>query len=229
MKIIIGAMEAELNQFVSDLKAHRVETSLIAEFYQPDLDLTIAWTGVGISNAAFGLTYLLTKYQDQKIEYIINAGTACGIDLNLNQNDVVLINHAYYATADASGFGYDYGQIPGMKKYAATKKSLSDQAQTAILKEKLIFGNIATSDIFFTRQEQVRQYLDKLAELVVVVDMECASFYQVADHFNYPIIALKIISDVLEKPKENIQQFHEFLPQTALRLSLLLRNFLNIS
>jgi|GEM_PF-582565 len=229
MKIVIGAMQAELNQFVIDLKAQRVEDSLISEFYQPDLDLIIAWTGVGISNAALGLTYLLTKYQNQQIEWIINVGTACGVDFSLNQNDIVLVNHAYYATADASGFGYDYGQIPGMKPYYAAAQSLNKQAQTAILKEKLILGHGATSDIFFTQLEQVHQYLDKLAEPIIVVDMECASFYQVADYFNYPMIALKIISDVFEKPKENIQQFHEFLPQAAVRLSLLLRNFLNIS
>jgi len=42
MKIVIGAMEEELNQFVIDLEAQRIEGSLIPEFYQPDLDLTIA-------------------------------------------------------------------------------------------------------------------------------------------------------------------------------------------
>ncbi|MCL8212884.1 5'-methylthioadenosine/S-adenosylhomocysteine nucleosidase [Mesoplasma whartonense] len=229
MKIVIGAMEEELNQFVIDLEAQRVEGSLIPEFYQPDLDLTIAWTGVGISNASWGLTYLLTKYQDQKIEWIINAGTACGVNLTLNQNDVVLVNHAYYATADATSFGYDYGQIPSMKKYYSAAQNLIKQVQTLILDESIVLGNGATSDIFFVQPQQVCQYLDKLAEPIVVVDMECASFYQVADHFNHPMIALKIISDVLEKTKENSQQFHEFLPKAAMRLSLMLRNFLNIS
>ncbi|ATG97443.1 5'-methylthioadenosine/S-adenosylhomocysteine nucleosidase [Mesoplasma lactucae] len=227
MKIIIGAMEEELSTFVKDINAKPVNDSIINEYYSEELDTIVAWVGIGISNASTGLSYLLAKYNNtNNIEFVINAGTACGVNAKLKQNDFVIVDSAYYSTADATAIGYKYGQVPQMPISYQADVEIEANLAKAIQEDKqkhVVVGSTATSDVFFSNQEQVDVYINRLNEPILIAEMECAAFFQTAYIFNQKIGALKIVSDVLATEEENGDQFDAFLPKAAKELSEVLQ------
>lgn len=111
------------------------------------------------------MSYILSKYD---IDSIINIGTSGGCDKELKQGDILIIDKIYNSVADATAFGYAYGQVPRMPKYYET--SNKDIIKT-ISKAKI--KNIASSDIFIHSTEQVKNFINKIEDKISVLDMEC--------------------------------------------------------
>jgi len=225
MKIIIGAMKEELEAIITDLKAEKVP-SLINEYQTSDKQIVIAWTGIGLVNASTGLSYLLTKYQDQNIEIVINIGTAGTLNSAAKIGDIVLVDKAVYTTANATGFGYDYGQIPAMPKYyQANENALK------VLKEKLVdeqpkVVNVSSSDLFISSVAMARQYLTNFTLPIDILEMECASYFQTAFIFNVPIVGIKVISDLIGSADTSEVQFDQFIIQAAQKISSIIKKII---
>jgi len=83
-------------------------------------------------NAAIGLSYLLTKYQDQKVEAILNIGTCGALNQTYRVGEVFFIDKAVYLTANATGFGYAFGQIPKMPEFYESNKTLVESFQSKL-------------------------------------------------------------------------------------------------
>ncbi|WP_031543206.1 5'-methylthioadenosine/S-adenosylhomocysteine nucleosidase [Mesoplasma photuris] len=225
MKILIGAMQEELHQIVDDLKMVKVENSLVNEFKTNDGEVVLAWIGIGIANASAGLSYLLTKYQN-KVEYVINLGTAGCLYNDLHQSDLVIVNKATYSMADSTGMGYVYGQLPSMPAHYESNPELMAKIKTAVGSRKHIIGNTATSDTFFESHDKVKTFIDKIPFDVQIAEMECAGFAQTAAKFNVPFAALKIVSDIVGGDETNELQFDQFLPVAANVLSEVAREII---
>ncbi len=128
---------------------------------------------------ASALTYALTLYP--KTDLIINVGIVGGFMVKRYQT--YLVDEASYHDVDVSIFNYEKGQIPHFPTWyqsdPTTMKKLSSLPSVKLY----------TGDIFSTKSIDNTPY---------IVDMEGTAFYQIAHRFKYPIIALKIVSDLVE-------------------------------
>jgi len=215
MKIIIGAMKEELMPLVQSLNAQKVNDSMIEEYFVEKDQLVIAVTGIGPVNAAMGLSYLLTKYHDQPVEHILNIGTCGALNQTFNVGEVFFIDKALYLTANATGFGYAFGQIPSMPPFYQSAETLVKTFQSKLSEWSPKNCNLATSDLFIDSQETADFYLKNITIKIDLVEMESAAFFQTAYNFEIPIVGIKVISDVMGQAKSNESQFELNLAKSA--------------
>lgn len=217
MKIaIIGAMEEEVTILRDKIKNSSVETIAGCEYTTGEMDganVILLRSGIGKVNAAMSTTILLDRF---KPDYVINTGSAGGLNPELNVGDVVISTELRHHDVDATAFGYEYGQVPQMPAaYIADKKLVTIAEECAkdsgdIQVER---GLIATGDSFMSdpvRVEQVRQKFEDLQ----AVEMEAAAIAQVCHQFNIPFVVIRSLSDIAGK--ESDVSFDKFLETAAL-------------
>ncbi|ASZ09138.1 5'-methylthioadenosine/S-adenosylhomocysteine nucleosidase [Mesoplasma chauliocola] len=201
MKLIIGAMHEELQYSIDYFDLHKIEDEKF-NIYKND-DLMFCITGIGLINSAAQLAYILTKYD---IDEIINIGTSGGCDNKLKQGDIVIIDKIYNCVADATVFGYEYGQVPRMPKfYQSNNNLLQGKLKNYQIK------NIASSDIFINSQDQIDKFVKKINNQISVLDMECFAYAQTAYLFEKKLSVIKIISDIIGVKDANNVQFSDFI------------------
>ena len=116
MKVgVIGAMDTEIRLLVKNLE-NVVETNeKYLVFYEGTFGKTpvvIVKSGVGKVNAGICAQTLITKFG---CTHIINTGVAGGIASELAVMDTVVSTDSIYHDVNATGFGYEICQIPGLK------------------------------------------------------------------------------------------------------------------
>lgn len=154
-------------------------------------DTYLIISGIGKTNAASALSYMLTK--DQSIDKILNIGFVGGYP-PLKQGEILKVSQAKYHDFDLQMFGYEAGQVPKMPIYYQTNKDLLNKIN---LKEASLF----TGDKFLTEPLNIEENY--------IVDMEGTSYYQVAHLFNKPIISIKVVSDVIGS-KNQVTEYKDF-------------------
>ncbi len=164
----------------------------------------IILTGVGKVNAARALTEAISKYD---VEMIYNLGFA-GATEPYEVGDLVAIEKTKYHDFDLSVFGYEKGQVPHFPSmFISNEKMLKD---LAFKFDGIKRGNLLTGDYFMTKEDNN----------AIVVDMEGAALYQVAYHYQIPILSIKVISDQIGM-KNHIEQYKKFeQEQGALQLRM---------
>ena len=161
------------------IAAMQEEIKEITKSIQPNTHVIV--TGVGKVNAAMRLTDMIQK---ERIEAIINVGFA-GATKDYSIGDVVLIKQTKYHDFNLSMFGYAPGQVPGYPTYFE-----SDKTWLKNIKKHLPYikeGNLLTGDCFMTGDVEGHS----------LFDMEGTALYQVAHHFQIPIVSIKVVSDVI--------------------------------
>ena len=113
----------------------------IGNIYNHEIILTIS----SIGKVATGLLMGTMLSSFEGIEKIINIGVAGGVMGKLEPGDVVLGEKYCYSDADARGFNYEYGQIPGCPKFFYGDKTMICKSVT-----DAHVGTILTADIFQT-------------------------------------------------------------------------------
>ena len=117
MKIgIIGAMSVEVKDLVSALQRETSQLLYGLTFHTgllAGVDVVIVQSGVGKVNAALCVQQLADRFQ---VDAIINTGIAGAIDTRLHVGDFVVSTDAVQHDVDATYFGYQPGQVPGMGK-----------------------------------------------------------------------------------------------------------------
>lgn len=193
MTLIVCAMEAEakiIKETIENIESCKL--TLEKNYYKGKIknkDVLLVVTGIGKVNAGALTALMLEKKQISKI---INIGYAGGIK-PYNVADIVLVKAASYHDVDLTSINsfYEYGQVPGMPKSFSSDFHLFNK-----IKEKLNFIELPlyTGDKFVTK---------KLYDIKAVYDMEGAAIYQVAYLFKKPIIAIKIISDIIDSKTQD--------------------------
>lgn len=193
MILIVTAMESE----AKDLKKGFQEKILFNnhKYYQGIInnkEVLLLITGVGKTNASTFLSSLLMK---ENIKSIINIGYA-GAKGNFKIGEAILVDNVIYGDVDVTAFtNYEKGQIPKMPKYFESDQVMFNNFKKVIHKESLLY----TQDQFVLSSEYDN----------ALFDMEGASFYQVAYLFNKPIIAIKLVSDLIGK-KDQSEIYSDF-------------------
>lgn len=175
MMLIVAAMLDEVKAIIKD--ARQEEGLYILD--EPDTRLLL--TGVGKVNAAAKLSSVLAR---STVDVILNLGFA-GATPPYESGDVVLVKQATYHDFDLSLFGYQKGQVPGCPDFYASDETWSLRALKKI--PNLKTGTLYTGDVFMTTTR----------DEACLVDMEGTSLFQTAYLFKVPMMAIKVVSDII--------------------------------
>ncbi|MDH2998446.1 5'-methylthioadenosine/S-adenosylhomocysteine nucleosidase [Pasteurellaceae bacterium LFhippo2] len=219
MKVgIIGAMAQEVEILLSYMvepKLTEVAGCKIYEGKLNNINVALLQSGIGKTAAAVGTTLLL---QITNPDFIINTGSAGGIDSKLNVGDIVISTEVCHHDVDVTAFGYKKGQLPANPATFISDSSLAELATKEAQKAgfNAVSGLVCSGDLFVNGAEMINRVRADFPE-VVAVEMEAASIAQVCHAFNIPFVVVRAISDVADK--ESHLSFDEFLPLAAKKSS----------
>ena len=161
--------------------------------------------GVGKVNAA-RVAQILSDTFD--LEYIINLGSAGGLNDNLNIGDIVVGKSLIQHDFDITAMGREKGYIPDVGKVFERDKNLLEKCIN--IKEdniKIVEGTIVSGDIFCTDVKMKEKLKTKFN--ADCTEMEGAAIAQVCHLNKIPFLVVRSISDIPNG--NNIIDFNEFL------------------
>jgi adenosylhomocysteine nucleosidase len=223
---IIGAMDEEITLIQEWLVDVRHEVIAGCEFFLGTLDgkqVILLKSGIGKVNAAVSTTLLLSKYAPN---YVINIGSAGGLDQALNVGDVVIGDQVVHHDVDVTAFGYPLGQVPSMPAVFTADERLATIAHQSLMPLDGVvvrMGLIGTGDSFMSDPERVHRVQTQFPNLVAV-EMEAAAVAQVCHKFTTPFVIVRALSDIAGKSSS--KSFEEFLPIAARNSSIMIRTML---
>jgi adenosylhomocysteine nucleosidase len=212
---IIGAMDEEIVKLKSSIEGVSEQTIGGCLFITGELegrDVVVVKSGIGKVNAAIATTLLIRQFQP---ELIINTGSAGGFHKDLKVGDIVISKEVRYHDVDATVFGYEYGQVPGMTPSYEADRTLVETALNAakhIHEVGIRKGLIASGDSFMSDGERVNFITEKFPELLAA-EMEAAAIAQTCTRFNVPFVVIRSLSDIAGK--DSNVSFEQFLPTAA--------------
>lgn len=215
---IIGAMEEEVTILKRKLNDMNEINIAHVKFYVGKLnhkEVVLTQSGIGKVNASISTTLLIEKFNP---EVVINTGSAGALDQTLSIGDILVSNHVLYHDANATAFGYEYGQIPQMPKTYTTDPTLLKKTMHVLEQQQLNgkVGMIVSGDSFIGSSER-RQKIKQQFPEAMAVEMEATAIAQTCYQFKVPFIVIRAVSD-LANGKADIS-FEEFLDKAALSSS----------
>lgn len=213
---IIGAMEQEVQALLELMNVKEINEKLTYKYYIGTIankDCVVVQGGIGKVNAAISTTLLLEGYP---IDYLINIGSAGGLNLNQDVGDVVISSQVGYHDVDVTAFDYEIGQMAGMPKWFEVNEVLLEKTKNILEKSDVRFhvGKIVSGDSFICRDEQVKEIKEKYSE-AMCAEMEAAAVAHVCFVYQIPFIITRSLSDIFGKGNNAIQ-FDEYLRQASL-------------
>lgn len=184
------------------------------------LDTPLSWRvvtcGIGAVNAAVSATQHILEFAP---DLVFSTGSAGGLGLNVRIGDVVVGSSYRYHSADASAFGYERGQIPGMPtSYGAADGIVAAARQVAKTTPqpgagRMHVGGIVSGDSFITaaNADEVRAAFDD----ALATDMESTAIAQTCHLLDVPFVSVRAISDLCDGSAST--SFHLTLEEVALR------------
>ncbi len=213
---IIGAMEEEVEAVKKRVDVISSTNIANCTFYEATYnghEIILLQSGIGKVNAALSTTILHERF---KPDYVINTGSAGGSDASLNVGDVVIGEEVIHHDADATAFGYAYGQIPQMPEAFKSDENLIQRAKRAI--EDLdgdfqkVVGLIGTGDSFMADESRVKGVVERFPN-VKALEMEAVSIAQICYQYGTPFLIIRSLSDIAGKTSEI--SFDQFLGTAA--------------
>ena len=151
----------------------------------------LIFSGVGKTNAANAISFLINKLS---VDKIINIGTCGANNKKLKYKDILLIHKAKYTDVDATTFGYKIGQIPHEPLCFITSKKINKEIFNVVNKLNFkIIPNVSlgTADSFLSIKIKNNFSIHD----VDAIDMEGASCLQVANKYHIECSLIKLIAD----------------------------------
>ena len=212
---IIGAMKEEVAILKGIIEDQTVEKVMHVEFTRGMLhgkEVVLLESGIGKVNVAVATTLLLEKFD---IDVVINTGSAGGVKTDAEVGDVVISESVAYHDVDVTGFGYEWGQVPGLPAVFESDMDLVSKVEEVLGKVGIRYfsGQIVTGDAFVNRPEQMVRIKENFGN-AVALEMEAAAVAQVCHIANIPFVVVRALSDIAGKESE--VSFDEFLPKAAL-------------
>ncbi|MDR0636962.1 MAG: 5'-methylthioadenosine/S-adenosylhomocysteine nucleosidase, partial [Treponema sp.] len=227
---IIGAMEDEIIMLRGAMTKTRLESVGCFNFSVGELEgkpVVLLRCGIGKVNAAVGCALLLNRYQT---DFVINTGSAGGIDSSLTFGDAIISDGLVYYDVDVTAFNYAPGQVPGLPTIFPIPSSLIAKAEQAVdsLKQEQalpamfnhIRGLIGSGDTFMHDPERIAA-VRALFPDIKAVEMEGAAIAHACYLFRTPALIIRALSDIagVESPITS----SEFLPLAAKRSAEIVR------
>ncbi|KRO00227.1 5'-methylthioadenosine/adenosylhomocysteine nucleosidase [Companilactobacillus kimchiensis] len=227
MKIgVIVPMEEEIKlmkESLTDITNDSVAGVGITVGNYKNHEVYLAQSGIGKVQAGMTATIINDHYQP---DLVVNTGSAGGIGEGLHIGDVVISNKMAYHDVDATGFGYEVGQLPQQELYFNADPDYVDSIAAAAKRTGLTsrVGLIVTGDQFVDAKEKIatikKSFPDALA-----AEMEGAAVAQVCTQFQTPFVVIRSMSDVGDESAS--VNFDEFVLQAGRKSVTMLLNFLD--
>ena len=211
---IIGAMKEEVAILKGLIKRQLVEKIMHVEFTigtLHDKEVVLLESGIGKVNVAIATTLLLEKFP---VNYVINTGSAGGVKADAEVGDVVISDSVTYHDVDVTGFGYEWGQVPGMPAVFESDVDLVLKVEDVLKRVGIRYfkGQIVTGDVFVNRPEKISGIKENFNN-AIALEMEAAAVAQVCHIANIPFVVVRALSDIAGKESEI--SFDEFLSKAA--------------
>ncbi|GAA3011008.1 5'-methylthioadenosine/adenosylhomocysteine nucleosidase [Tetragenococcus solitarius] len=228
MKIgIIGAMAQEVKVLTESFNEIKKWEKAGAIFYSGEMaghEVIVVQSGIGKVLASLTASLLIQQYQ---VDILINTGSAGGIGEGLSVGDVVIAEKLAYYDVDATGFGYQYGQLPGgMPLYYEADSTLVKKIAEAAEKSDLAIkkGLIVTGDSFIDDQAKINEILSHFPR-ALCCEMEGTAIAQTAYQFDVPVVVIRAMSDTADHAAT--QSFDEFIDQAGQRSAEMVMTFVH--
>ena len=224
---IIAAMREEIASIKKLMADVSVKNIYELEFTLGTIhskNIVLVKCGVGKVNAARTTQILIDNFD---LEYVINVGTAGGLNEKIEIGDVVIAEKLVQHDFDITAGGHEKGYISDTGTYFYSDEELVNKSKKVIenMSEdfKAIIGLIATGDVFvqdISIKDRIKEEFD-----ADCTEMEGAAIAQVCSLDNIPFIVIRSISD---KPNGNNNiDFEKFLELACERYSKFIDIFLN--
>jgi adenosylhomocysteine nucleosidase len=226
MKIgIIGAMDEEIKLLREALEAPLSWERGGALFISGTIghhEVIVVRSGIGKVAASLTTSLLIQQYG---VNMVINTGSAGGIGAGLAVGDLVISDKLAYFDVDVTGFGYDYGQLPGGMPlyYEASRYLISEMSRAAqATNHNVKTGLIVTGDSFINDGQKVQEILGHFPD-ALACEMEGAAIAQTAKQFNIPFLVVRAISDTADHAAT--VSFDEFILEAGKRSAEMVIDF----
>lgn len=188
-------------------------------------DVTVAVTGIGAVNAAVTATRLIAEHSP---DVVISTGSAGGLGDGVAIGDVVVGTEYRYHGADATAFGYELGQIPGMPPAFLGDATWLARAEALAADEvsegssRIHLGGMLSGDSFIAAHlvAEVR----KTFPAALSTDMESTALAQACHLAKVPFISVRAISDLCDGSASD--SFHLTLDEVAARAATVVEHLL---
>ncbi|MDR0316340.1 MAG: 5'-methylthioadenosine/S-adenosylhomocysteine nucleosidase [Treponema sp.] len=233
---IIGAMEDEVSLLRKSLETAELLKIGEFEFHSGKLEgkpVVLLRCGIGKVNAAVGCALLIHTF---KPDFVVNTGSAGGIDPALHFGDAIISTGLVYHDVDVTAFNYAPGQLPGQPQIFPIEESLiirAEQAVDELKQEKLLpesfnhcRGLIGSADTFMHKPEHIAA-VRRLFPDITAVEMEGAAIAQCCRLFSVPALVIRALSDIAGT--ESPMKFDEFLPLASRHSAEIVRRIIRKS
>jgi adenosylhomocysteine nucleosidase len=230
---IIGAMDEEVNKLKGQMEKVVIKSIASMDFYEGSLEgspIVVVRSGIGKVNGAICTQILVDRYQ---VNMVINTGIAGSLRNEIDIADIVLSTDALQHDMDASGFGYEIGVIPRMKKSVfQADKNLIDMAKSVCGEVLPLLGvhtgRIVSGDQFVSDSEK-KEWLTNTFD-GYCTEMEGAAIAQAAYLNNIPFLIIRAISDKADNSAQ--MEYAEFeaiaIDNTVLLVTALIKKVNNM-
>jgi len=225
MIVILGAMEAEIEEFLTSMTGRVTENWPGGSYHRGEIDgqpVIVARSGVGKVMAAMTTQFLVSRFAPRSL---IFTGLAGSLKADIRIGDTIFARDLIQHDLDCTVAGFprgtipysDWRFIPGDQKLLAA--AMGYEPKTGRTHQ----GRICTGDQFITcREMSSHEYLH--SELYGdAVEMEGAAVAMACAIYNIPCLVARTISDMADEGA--VVDFNGFLP-TASRNSLALVRYL---
>jgi len=231
---IIGAMEDELSFLCKTMEKDITQKIGEFEFHTGKIDgkdVTVLRCGIGKVNAAVGCALLIQRF---KPRYIINTGSAGGINPDLKVGDAIISTGLIYHDVDVTAFNYEPGQLPGQPQIFPADEKLAKLAENAVdeLKRENTLpasfnyrrGLIGSGDVFMHDPERIAT-MHRTFPDIAAVEMEGTAIAHCCRLFSIPVLVIRALSDIAGE--ESPMSFKEFLPIASVHSAQIVMRIIN--
>lgn len=217
---IMGAMPQEIDGLLQHMQNPQQHHAGMRTYYSGSLfgqDVVVVFSRWGKVAAATTALHLIHQYG---VKQLLFTGVAGAIHTNLNIGDVVIGHRLYQHDMDARPLMQQF-EIPLLgKTYFETHETIRQKSVTAIgqllqmqqlvhavdaaqlaqyniQQPKVLVGDIASGDKFFSHAHQKEALLQNLPG-IFCVEMEGAAVAQVCFEYEVPFNIVRVISDVAD-------------------------------
>ena len=197
---IIGAMDEEVAMIKAQLTDVQVETRAAMDFYKGKLEgkeVVVVRSGIGKVNAAMCTQILADIYG---VTGVVNTGIAGSLKAEIDIGDIVLSSDAVQHDMDATGFGYEPGQIPRVETLAFKADEglihLAEECCSKVNPDIHTFvGRVVTGDQFISDKGKKKWLTDIFGGYCT--EMEGAAIAISSKLYGANFVMIKAVSDAL--------------------------------
>lgn len=213
--VILGALEAEVDAFLSELQDRQPVKAGGLLAHRGTLfgkEVVVGRSGVGKVYAAMTTQWLIREFTPRAVLF---TGVAGALNPAFEVGDIVLARDCVQYDMDARGLGFPIGTIPYTElRFFESDSRLLEHAMAAAADHRMHTGRILTGDRFVTHEQlsHLHSVRDELGG-GDAVEMEGASVAQVCTVHGTPSLIIRTISD--KANADSPVDFPRFLPTVA--------------